>query len=160
MISRRVLLQWTISGFSGLAAGASLEASAEPLPAGLPEEFLKRASALNYDIAELWAAFSQVKACCRSRDLADLWRVSTVPLLVIDQGKRSEVKSLDQLRGLDRIVFAAKISEAVARCRFAALFLNSDGAMIGDGELWIKEVCEDAECKKSRFLVSTIDLFD
>jgi hypothetical protein len=160
MISRRALLQWTISGFSGLVAGASLRASAEPLPAGLPEEFLKRASALNYDIPELWAAFSQVKACYRSRDLAALWRVSTAPLLVIDQGKRSEVESLDQLGRLDRIVFAAKIGEAVAQCGFAALFLNSDGAMIGDGELWIKEVCEDAECKKSRFLVSTIDLFD
>ena len=62
-------------------------------------------------------------------------------------------------RELESVIFAAKIREAVARSEFASLFLNSGGAMIGDGEGWIKETCEGAECKKSKFLVSTIDLF-
>ena len=137
---------------------AAPEASAGPLPSGLPAEFLNRASALNYDPAKLWAAFSQVKASYQARDLTALWRVSSAPLLVIDKGRRFEVKSLHQLRRLVHIVFAAKIRDAVARCEFASLFLNSDGAMIGDGELWIKEICPDTECGSSKFLVSTIDL--
>lgn len=137
---------------------AASEACAEPLPPGLPDEFIKRASALNYDLAKLWAEFSQVKASYRSRNAAALWHASTVPLLVIDKGRRFEVKSLRQLRRLEPIVFAAKIRDAVAQCEFASLFLNSDGAMIGDGELWIKEICPDTECRNSKFLVSTIDL--
>jgi len=161
MIRRRDLLQWTVLSFAGLALGdwGTLEAAADPLPSGLPAEFLKRASALNYDLAKLWAAFSQVKTSYQSRNPAALWHVSTVPLLVIGNGRRIEVKSLRQLRRLEPIIFAAKIRGAVAQCEFASLFLNSDGAMIGDGEVWIKEICEDAECKKSKFLVSTIDLF-
>lgn len=98
--------------------------------------------------------------CYQSHDLAALWRVSTAPLLVIDKWARFEVESLEELRQLDRIVFAAKIAGVIAQSKFAALFLNGDGAMIGDGELWIKDVCEDAECRTSKFLVSTIDLFD
>ncbi len=144
---------------AALADWSTLKASAETLPQALPDEFLKRASALNYDLRKLWAAFSQVKASYQSRDLAALWRVAAVPLLVIDQGRRFEVKSLSQLRRFTPVVFAAKIRDAVAQCEFASLFLNSDGAMIGDGQLWIKEICEDARCQESKFLVSTIDLF-
>lgn len=155
MISRRVILQGIIFGFTGASPGAA----AKSLPAGLPEEFLKRASALNYDITKLWAAFSEVKSCYRSRNLAALWRISAAPLLVIDKGKRFEVASLRQLRHLGHTVFTAKIRDAIAKCEFASLFLNSDGAMIGDGELWIKDICEDARCRKSKFLVTTIDFF-
>jgi hypothetical protein len=161
MIRRRDLLQRTALSFAILALGrGSLEVSADPLPPGLPDEFLKRASALNYDLAKLWAEFSQVKTSYQSRNAAALWRASTIPLLVIDKGRRFKVKSLRQLRRLAPIVFAAKIRDAVGRCEFASLFLNSDGAMIGDGELWIKEICLDTECKNSKFLVSTIDLLD
>jgi hypothetical protein len=137
----------------------TLEASAETLPQTLPDEFLKRASALDYDLRKLWVAFSRVKASYRSRDLASLWSISAVPLLVLAKGRRFQVKSLSQLRRLAPIVFAAKIRDAVSQCEFASLFLNSDGAMIGDGELWIKEVCLDQKCRSSNFLVSTTDLF-
>lgn len=161
MIERRVLLQTIIFGLAGfaLAERVGLAASAAQLPPGLPEEFLKRAAALNYDLNALWATFSQAKASYRSRNLAALWRVCSSPLLVIDEGKRHEVKSLVELHGLAQTVFAPKIRNAVLQCEFASLFLNSQGAMIGDGELWIKEICKDRECRKSKFAVSTIDLF-
>jgi hypothetical protein len=160
MICRRVLLQGAILALSGAALGdwGAPEACAGPPPAELPADFLKRASALNYDLAKLWTAFSQVKASYRARDANALWRVSSARLLVIDKGRRFQVRSLRQLRRLAHIVFAAKIRGAVEQCEFAALFLNSDGAMIGDGELWIKEICQDTECRNSKFLVSTIDL--
>jgi hypothetical protein len=160
MICRRALLHGMILALPGAALGdwAVPGASAEPLPAQLPAEFLKRASALNYDLAKLWAVFSQVKASYRARSANALWRVSSSRLLVIDKGRRLEVRSLRQLRRLAHIVFAARIRGAVERCEFASLFLNSGGAMIGDGELWIKEVCADRSCRNSRFLVSTIDL--
>jgi hypothetical protein len=148
-------------GLPGIAVCdfSTLEVSSAPLPSGLPEEFRKRALALNYDLAKLWAAFSRVKASYRSRNVVALWRVSRVPLLVIDNGRRFEVRSLSQLGRLSHIVFAVKIRNAVAQCNFTSLFLNSDGAMIGDGELWIRETCQGAECRNSKFLVSTIDVF-
>ncbi len=161
MIGRRAFLQSIMLALAGmtLSEGAGLTASAEPFPPGLPDRFLKRASSLNYDLNDLWATFSQVKASYQSRNLAALWHVSTVPLLVIDNGQRFEVKSFSKFRRLGHIVLAARIRNAVLQCEFASLFLNSDGAMIGDGELWIKEVCKDIECRKSKSLVSTVDLF-
>jgi hypothetical protein len=161
MISRRALLQNVVLGLAGVAlpGRGDVAASAPPFPSGLPDEFLKRASALNYDLNHLWATFSQVEASYQSRNLAALWQVSSVPLLVLNNGKRLQVKSLPQLRKLGRLVFATKIRNAVLQCNFAALFLNNDGAMIGDGELWIKAACEDAKCTKTKFRVTTIDLF-
>lgn len=148
-------------GVAGIALGdrAGAEDAAASLPPGLPDRFLKRASALDYDLNDLWAAFSQVKATYQSRSLAALWQLSLVPLLVFDNGNRLEVETLSQLRGLDSIVFAAKIRSAVLQCEFASLFLTGQGAMIGDGEIWIKQVCKDAECRTLGFLVSTVDLF-
>src|SRR5215475_322419 len=114
VIPRRDLLRWMMVSLTGMALAdlSMLEASAGTLPQALPDEFLKRASALDYDLSKLWVAFSRVKESYQSRDLASLWSISAVPLLVLDKGRRFEVQSLSQLRRLAPIVFAAKIRDA------------------------------------------------
>lgn len=57
-------------------------------------------------------------------------------------------------------VFDARISEAVRKQTFENLFTNSQGVMIGDGEVWFSGVCEgtaDDPCSKQRIRVITVN---
>jgi hypothetical protein len=165
MIDRRVVLEGMFCGFIGLwqelaasQAFAADPAGTPPMPE-LPADFQKRAAELNYNLRNLWTTFLQVQGSYRSRDLSAFWHVSSAPLLLIDKGKRHEVNSYEELIKLANLVFDGKIRDAVMQCQFESLFLNSGGAMIGDGEVWIKEICQDPRCLRSHFAVATVDLF-
>lgn len=48
------------------------------------------------------------------------------------------------------------IAEAVAAQDYGTLFVNSDGVMFGNGEMWMTMVCEDEACAKTAVKVITI----
>ncbi|MFL6194236.1 MAG: hypothetical protein ACJ75H_08700 [Thermoanaerobaculia bacterium] len=59
-------------------------------------------------------------------------------------------------------VFDARISEAIRKQTFEDLFTNSQGVMIGDGEVWFSGICEgtaadDDPCSKHRIRVITVN---
>jgi hypothetical protein len=51
-------------------------------------------------------------------------------------------------RDFDRI-FTAKVKAAIARQRADSLFVRDQGAMIGNGELWFRETCTNADCSQT-----------
>jgi hypothetical protein len=55
----------------------------------------------------------------------------------------------------DRII-TQDISEAILKQKYDALFVNSQGAMLGEGEVWITNFCLDKGCTKSDIKISTI----
>ena len=55
----------------------------------------------------------------------------------------------------DRII-TQDISEAILKQKYDALFVNSQGAMLGEGEVWITNFCLDKGCTKSDIKVGTI----
>ena len=48
------------------------------------------------------------------------------------------------------------IQDAIFRQKYENLFVNSQGAMIGDGEVWITGFCRDKSCKQSDIKIGTI----
>jgi hypothetical protein len=55
----------------------------------------------------------------------------------------------------DRII-TLDISEAILKQKYDALFVNSQGAMLGEGEVWITSFCLDKGCTKSDIKIGTI----
>jgi hypothetical protein len=69
------------------------------------------------------------------------------PFTVKDQ--KSFVKDYDR-------IITPNISDAILKQKYDTLFVNSQGAMIGDGEVWITGSCLDKSCKRSDIKIGTI----
>ena len=48
------------------------------------------------------------------------------------------------------------IQDAILKQKYENLFVNSQGAMIGGGEVWITGFCRDKSCKQSEIKIGTI----
>jgi hypothetical protein len=59
------------------------------------------------------------------------------------------------IKDYDRII-TPDIAAAIYKQKYDALFVNSQGAMIGDGEVWITGFCLDKNCKNSDIKIGTI----
>jgi hypothetical protein len=59
------------------------------------------------------------------------------------------------IKDYDRIV-TQDIQAAIFKQKYENLFVNSQGAMIGDGEVWITGFCRDKSCKQSDIKIGTI----
>jgi hypothetical protein len=59
------------------------------------------------------------------------------------------------IKDYDRII-TADIAAAIYKQKYDALFVNSQGVMIGDGEIWITGFCLDKNCKNSDIKIGTI----
>ena len=55
----------------------------------------------------------------------------------------------------DRII-THDISDVILKQKYDALFVNSQGVMLGDGEVWITGFCQDKNCKNSDVKIGTI----
>ena len=53
-------------------------------------------------------------------------------------------------------IITQDISEAILKQKYDALFVNSQGAMLGEGEVWITNFCLDKGCTKSEIKIGTI----
>jgi hypothetical protein len=59
------------------------------------------------------------------------------------------------IKDYDRII-THDIQDAIFKQKYDNLFVNSQGAMIGDGEVWITGFCRDKSCKQSDIKIGTI----
>ncbi len=59
------------------------------------------------------------------------------------------------IKDYDRII-TSDIAAAIFKQKYENLFVNSQGAMIGDGEVWITGFCRDKSCKQSDIKIGTI----
>jgi hypothetical protein len=53
-------------------------------------------------------------------------------------------------------IVTPEIADAVSNQSFNDLFVNDEGAMLGDGQVWLGEVCLDDACTNSEVKIITI----
>src|SRR5271168_366497 len=75
----------------------------------------------------------------------------------VNPGKKPFVVKNEKafIKDYDRII-THDIQDAILKQKYENLFVNSQGAMIGDGEVWITSFCRDKSCKQSDIKVGTI----
>lgn len=78
------------------------------------------------------------------------------PITVRIDGSEETYSSEDELLAAYDDVFTDVIREAVANQDYGDLFVNSEGVMIGDGQVWITGICDDSACTTALPRVMTI----
>lgn len=53
-------------------------------------------------------------------------------------------------------IMTQDISDVILKQKYDSLFVNSQGAMLGEGEVWITSFCLDKGCKQSDIKIGTI----
>ena len=78
------------------------------------------------------------------------------PITVRIDGSEETYSSEDELLAAYDDVFTDAIREAVANQDYGDLFVNSEGVMIGDGQVWITGICDDSACTTALPRIMTI----
>ena len=75
----------------------------------------------------------------------------------VNPGKKPFVVKNEKafIKDYDRII-THDIQDAIFKQKYENLFVNSQGAMIGGGEVWITGFCLDKSCKQSDIKIGTI----
>jgi hypothetical protein len=75
----------------------------------------------------------------------------------VNPGKKPFVVKNEKtfIKDYDRII-THDIQDAIFKQKYENLFVNSQGAMIGGGEVWITGFCRDKSCKQSDIKIGTI----
>lgn len=95
------------------------------------------------DYKELFYAFQMALADGKSDIVASL---ISYPITVRIDGEEATYRSAEGLLEDYDWVFGDAIAQAVAAQDYGDLFVNSEGVMIGNGEVWLGGICEDSAC--------------
>jgi len=78
------------------------------------------------------------------------------PIEVAADGEPLVIGDAAEFAGHYDGIVTPEIAEAVGNQSFNDLFVNADGAMFGDGQVWLGEVCLDDACTNSEVKIITI----
>ncbi|MBC2773121.1 hypothetical protein H6M51_09615 [Rhizobium sp. AQ_MP] len=105
------------------------------------------------DYKELFYAFKVALEEGKSDIVASL---VNYPITVTIDGEQATYSSEQELLDAYDSVFTETIVEAVSNQEYGDLFVNSEGVMIGNGEVWISGICEDSACSNAPPRVAVI----
>ncbi len=87
---------------------------------------------------------------------ADVAAFVRYPIRVAVNGRMSTINSAAAfVRNYDAIMMP-EIAKAVKDQNYAELFVNDQGVMFGNGEVWLNRICLDRHCRQSVVKVVTI----
>jgi hypothetical protein len=98
-----------------------------------------------------------LKSAIAQNDRHAICGLVSYPLQV--HGMHSRQKVADKASCVRRFdhIFTAHLLEAIRNQRLEALSANSNGAMIGDGELWFAAICGDRACEKRTIKIFSVN---
>ena len=98
----------------------------------------------------------QLQQAVAKHDASTIASLVHYPIKVNPGKKPFTVKNPKEfIKDYDRIL-THDIEDAIFKQKYENLFVNSQGAMIGDGEVWITGFCRDKSCKQSDIKIGTI----
>ncbi|MEW9097044.1 MAG: hypothetical protein AB2417_18360 [Clostridiaceae bacterium] len=87
--------------------------------------------------SEFEAAFNNIKELVASDDKEKVYEYINFPINVHIDGKKVAIETKDQfIKNYDKI-FNDNIKAKLANQKVEETFVNADGVMVGDGEIWI-----------------------
>ena len=89
-------------------------------------------------------------------DAATVASLAKYPLRVATNGEEYEIDSERTfIDNYDTIITPA-IKDVIVSQDFALLFVNQDGVMYDDGDVWLSAICIDDQCNRYRWLITAI----
>jgi hypothetical protein len=141
-----------------LIAGALLPptlAAAQPTPTTLTalDKSIDLSVGNHVKVQQILTTLQQAVA---KHDAATVAALVNYPIKV-NTGKRPVTVKNEKafIKDYDGII-THDIQDAILKQKYENLFVNSQGAMIGGGEVWITGFCRDKTCKQSDIKIGTI----
>ncbi len=78
------------------------------------------------------------------------------PIEVMADGQPMVIGDAGEFAAHYAAIVTPEIAGAVADQSFNALFVNAEGAMFGDGQVWMSELCLDDACSDTEVKIITI----
>lgn len=143
---------WILCLVLGLMlAGASGPASAQSVDA-----VNARIEAVLGPASRYQTTIEAFQGAVRERRKADVAAFVRYPIRVEVAGKRTTIVSSRQfIANYDRIM-TPDIVKAVVDQKYGALFVNDQGVMFGNGEIWLSAICIGRGCHQKIIKVITI----
>jgi len=108
------------------------------------------------DHVKVHAILTQLQQAVSSHNAAAVADLIHYPIKVNPGKKPFTIKNEKAfIHDYDRII-THDIEDAILKQKYETLFVNSQGAMIGDGEVWITSFCRDKSCRQSDIKIGTI----
>lgn len=134
----------------GLAAVAT-QASAQT-----EAEVAERIEALHGDSDGFTEALDLLQEAMRYGDPVTVAQLASYPLTVEANGEVYDIlEEQDLVDNFDALV-TFETQNKVAEQEYGDLLVNSDGVMLGDGEVWMALVCEDDACQTASWAIISI----
>jgi len=92
-------------------------------------------------------AIERIQEALRDRDIEKLAGYIGYGEAIKVNGADVVVNDQEQLTGEFDSLFNQKVIDAVTGQAYETLFVNQDGIMFGNGELWLNGVCDDEACQ-------------
>ena len=104
-------------------------------------------------IDEVRAVFNEMKSSVARDDRKSLCRLANYPL----RTSAGRIGQESLCRARHRTIFNDRVVSAIRAQKFEELFVNWQGIMIGDGEVWLAVVCHDSACRRKRLGIMTVN---
>jgi hypothetical protein len=108
------------------------------------------------DPAVYKAAIQALQAAVKAHDAAGVARLVSYPIKVTINGKKATIADARQFVAKYDAIVTPAIAAAVTSAAYGDLFVNWQGIMLGQGEVWINGICHDKACKGFDARVLTI----
>lgn len=101
-------------------------------------------------------AFEAIQQAVAEGDATAFADWVSYPIEVVADGEPMVIGDAAQFADHYEDIVTPEIAQAVADQTFNELFVNSEGAMFGDGQVWMSEICLDDACSNSEVKIITI----
>lgn len=105
------------------------------------------------------AAFDALQLAVTDADAEAVAALVAYPLIV-KVGERREIAAPDEFIAAYDEIMTAEITAAITGQTYEGLFVNDQGIMFGNGEVWMSGVCEDDACEVWDVKIITIQSTD
>ncbi|SMG59953.1 hypothetical protein [Cedecea sp. NFIX57] len=92
-----------------------------------------------------------------SENKVEVAKLVSYPIDINIDSKKVKIKTPQQLIKLYGSIFTPALVKTVNTQQYKDLFINAQGVMIGNGQIWFSAVCGDNQCKKSTVLITAIN---
>lgn len=118
----------------------------------------ERIGMLHGGVDNFAVAFDVLQAHVAAGDAATVAALVSYPLTVSIDGERIVINGETEFTERYDDIITPRIAEIITTQDYADLFVNGDGVMFGDGEVWMQAFCTDATCEVIYWLVEAINL--
>ncbi len=90
-------------------------------------------------------------------DAAGVAALGEYPLRVNANGESYDIRDAKDMRKHFDALVPQTIRDAVSNQEYSSIFVNSDGVMLADGAVWMGAVCDNDDCSKAHWAITSIN---